>query len=645
MSDAPVPRPARAWPALLTLVLAASAGCVERRGQTASPHHELLAAGWIDAGTIGAATRDDPERLAALAGAGARGRVLRLDRLLDLYDAARFAADKHARDALWLALGGYSSARGIDASREAVLRLLDEAYAIENLTYEEPDALSEDEFGFVADAIMLLSTDMFLPDSAEALITQTLAYRVLAEGGHPRIADNAHWRLYDHVRGVLEGAVELGPDLRADVLVHALYAEREDLTVWLEDLAPHAQPPLPSPSELWALLETHRGALLEHPRWEPVVAARAEREAQLRETILALLPRPRSPGWVLPSLPRGTGRRESLAPALLLAAGTLTLEPTSESPRALPTDALGSDAALAVEGLLVRDGRGTLLLAADPQTPAPDYAAVLRLLAEARAATLELAVHEPHLHDGEAPVVVALPLHVARPDDLGPGARALRDARIHVQLSGRGPRVRIDGRWLGAAPVLPSDTARLITELRRAYPRERVISLALAPDLQHGQVVDLLAALIGGIDPAFFAAGWMPDAELVGSPAGDAEADRKLAARTALVAAQPQINARSLDGLDEHDRARIKQAAVALRDCVPELEVPLPKQGLTLSLELAEGRLVELAASGRALDRAALERFEGCARERLVGFRLAVDEAVTLSLIVTTGSTARLVPR
>jgi len=623
----------------LTALLVIAGACTPG-GRTRAPEHAQLAAGWIDAETVGQATLADPELLDGLAQAGARGQVLRLDRLLDLYDGARFASDKQARDSLWLALGGYSSARGIDASREVVIRLLDEAFAIEDLAAAQPGALSEDEQRFVADAIMLLSTDMFLPDSADSLITQTLAYRVLAEDGHSRVADNARWRLYDHVRGVLEGAVEIGPELRADLLVHALYAEREDISIWLEDLAPHAQPPLPSATSVWDLLDEQRTILAAIPRWQAVLAGRAQREAELRETVMALLPRPRDLNWVVPSQPRGVARRESLAPVVLLRPGTTSLEPSAADPREFASGASGPDLVAAIEGLLVRDGRGTLLLAADPQTPAPEYAAALAAMVGARAATLELAVLEPRIpsdanDDLGDSVIVALPLHVARPDDLGPGARALRNARIHVQLAGRGPRVRVDGRWLSTVSPLPSDLAQFIAELRRAYPRERVVSLAIASDVQHGQVVDLLAVLSGGIDPAFFAVGWMPDALIEAEVIGNADADRILAARAKLAADKPAITVRELETLPEDERVRVEQAMAGVRECVPELEGPLPKAGVVLAFEFDDGQLVKLSASGRRVDAGALARLEGCVRERVLGFRLrTVTEAVTLSLVI-----------
>jgi hypothetical protein len=598
----------------------------------------LLAAGWIDTEPVGATAEADPERLAALADAGLRGRILRLDRLLDLYDAARFADDRQARESLWLALGGHASTRGIEASREAVLRLLDEAYAIEDLAAQGTDnPLSEAEHRFVADAIMLLSTDMFLPDTAEALITATLAYRVLAEDGHPRIADNAHWRLYDHVRGVLEGAVEVGPSMRADVVVHALYAEREDISAWLDDLAPHARPPLPRPSELWGLLEQHRDALAQIERWQGVLATRVVSETNLQETVMALLPRPREPAWRLVELARGTAAPESLAPVVVLEPGRVEIESRELEPAAIDLAAL--------EGLLARDGRGILLLASAPDVPAPEYAATLHALAQALTTTIELAVHERALpvegSESADPgmVVVALPLYVARPDDAGAGARALRSSRIHVQLGGRGPRFRVDGRWLGASPTLPSDLAAFIDKLRRAYPRQHAVSLAIADDVQHQQLVDLLAALTGGRSPAFAAVGWMPDATIEQQPLTDALAERTLAARVELASdAITIILGDAPAGVPEQDWARIRSASDSLRACVPELEVPLPKTGLTIRLDFADHELVELVAGGRKVAAASLERFESCADDRLAGFRLREHEAaLSVELLVRQG--------
>ncbi len=475
---------------------------------------------WIDEPTAGPPSfAADADRLRLLEQAGWRGRVIRLDRLLDLYDAARFGQDSSARETLWLALGGSSSTRGIEASREAVLRLLDEAYALDEVG--QADGLDDDQRSFVADAIALLSADLFLPDSAESLVDQTLGYRMLAETGHPRIADNARFRLYDFVRGVLEGGLEVGPERRADVVVHVLYAEREDISAWLDDLAPHAAPRLPSVDQLWALLDAQRLALAKLPRWQAVLDSRATDDASLRDTLSDLLPRPRDSGWILTELPRGTAEPESLGPVVVLRPGELVLEPSGRDVQRLAPDS--AEASERIEGLLARDGRGLVLLAADPELPAPELAAGLAALVAARVSTIELAVHEPTIGENPDPasngmVVVALALHVVHADELSPGARAIREARIHVRLSGRGIRVAIDDRWLAVNPELASDLRSLVARLHEGFPRERVIRLSLDRDVQPRQLIELAAAFVGGRSPAFVALGWPADQPLVELP-------------------------------------------------------------------------------------------------------------------------------
>ena len=58
-------------------------------------------------------------------------RVARLDALVDLLDAARFADDAAARERLWIGLGGTAKGRGPDATREASSRLLAEAIQLD----------------------------------------------------------------------------------------------------------------------------------------------------------------------------------------------------------------------------------------------------------------------------------------------------------------------------------------------------------------------------------------------------------------------------------------------------------------------------------------------------------------------------------
>jgi hypothetical protein len=148
--------------------------------------------------------------------------------------------------------------------------------------------------------------------------------------------------------------------------------------------------------------------------------------------------------------------------------------------------------------------------------------------------------------------------------------------------------------------------------------------------------VDLLATLTGGVDPLFQAVGTVGLASVGDSSPGDPAADRALAARLALVQANPTIVVQAAESLSEDDRDRVDLAAKSLRECVPELEAELPKQGVTLELEFVEGKLGKPRASGRRVAAAALARFEGCANDRLLGLRLRdAAEPVTVTLVVT----------
>jgi hypothetical protein len=601
-------------------------GCVHLREPT-----RKSVGTWIDEPLIAGSVTTDADRLTELAEGGWRGRVIRLDRLLDLYDAARFSGDESARETLWLALGGSSSTRGHEASREAVLRMLDEAYALDEAAQSLDEAsASEDERRFVADAIALFSADLYLPDSAESLIDQTLGYRVLSETGHARIVDNAHLRLYDFVFGVLRGSLEFGPEQRYDVAVHALYSTIEDISSRFADGPPHSSEPLLGADELCALLDMQRTAAGE--RWASVLtAANPDAQSLMCATLGELLPRPRDPSWVLSELPRGTGEPESLAPIVLLQPGAMVLEPGGLD--ALTLAPASAEARDRIAGLLARDGRGTLLLAAAPELPAPEFAAGLAAMVGARVSTIEVAVHEPRTGDEPGMAVVALPLQVVHADELSPGARAIREARIHVRLSGRGVRFAIDDRWLVASPELPSDLRSLVARLHEGFPRERVIRLSLAGDVQPQQLVELMAAIIGGRNADFVAIGWAADQPVVALPDKLRDsADQTLAVRTML--AQPRgIAIENAAEVPEGERGVVDKLASEVGACVPELERAMPKGGLTITLGFADTKIVSVAARGKGVAKDRLAAVERCIDEHTVGRRLR-EHAEPLSVIV-----------
>jgi hypothetical protein len=574
-------------------------------------------AAWIDRDLADDSVRDEPEVLAQLAQSGTTGRVVRLDRLLDLVDAARFSGDTDARETLWDALGGHQTGRGAEATREAWLRLLNEALAL-----EDAKDLDDDARAFLADAIQLLSVDLELPANADDLQIRTLAYRGLAEGGHARVVDNARWRLYDHVFGSLSGAVEAQPERRMDVAVHALHAERDSIEAYLDDAAPHAQPSWPSNARLWSLLEDQRDALASSPRWTTVLRGRAQAERELQDTLMTVLPARRAETWPLRSVPAGAGRRESLAPVLLLERDRAIVDAGRPQGRTVPT-ARADQLARSIQGTLTQDGRGILLVVADAMLPSPDLSAALAAAAAANVARLELAVREPRVPSKAGHVVTALPVEIGRVSDLGPGAKAIREARIRVHLTGRGPLFAIDERWLTSRPEGARDLEALLKLLDRAFPRERVVAMTVADDVLYQQLLDMVLALSQGPSPHYEAVGWLPDGTSAPKP-GTRANDKVLKARAALYVEDPQHAIEQPFPLRERDQKRLQKLARELFRCLPELETKLPTQGrVKVSLSFEEGRLSRIEPERvRGIRARRLDALRDCIRDQAHGFRL-----------------------
>ncbi|MCB9566565.1 MAG: hypothetical protein H6710_05025 [Myxococcales bacterium] len=601
--------------------------CAHRQGPSTSEPRAPV--GYSDAPLMGAQSGPtlDP-------GATPAERVVRLDRLLDLFDAARFGADEGARESFWEGLGGAAMGRGPEATREGIARLLDIALAL-----EADDALDADQRDFVASAILLLTTDLHRPTLAEDLSIQTAAYRELVASGHPRIADNAHWRLYDHIRGCLAGAVAAPPGQRPEIAVHSLYAAEESIEGLLDDKrSVHARPALPPPASLWAMVERERDALSGDPRWAPVIKARAAADAELRATALASLPAPRDPTWEVASMPAGVGRAESLAPVVIVLDEELVID--AGRPQEIRARLGSPEAARALESALVSDGRGVVLFVARPMLPSPALRTALFALLSARVSTVEIAIREPRVGDEAGDVIVAVPLEIVRESDQGPASNALRKARIHVHLDGRGPRLAIDGRWLAARPQGERELGELLASLDRAYPRERMITLTLGDDVLLQQLLDLLKALVGGPDRRYDVAAWSVDRKVdaiaEGKPA-DAE-DRRLALRSGLYSPKASASITQPFPLPGGDQPRLEAMARQLTRCLPEVEGPLSAAGITLRMSFEEGRRSDLKILGK-VKKARHEAITACVDDESRGFRLREQrDPVTLDIVLRPGS-------
>lgn len=604
-----------------TLAGALGAGCRPRGSGAAPPGADAGPVAWSDADPLAPAEIAGPD-----ARLGAPARVARLDRLLDLFDAARFTGAEAPRESLWDALGGVSMGRGAEATREAEARLLAEALAL-----DAGGGLDDDARRFVAGAITVLSADLGLIAGSEDLSIRAAAYRDVAELGHPRAADNARWRLYDHVRGCLAGAAAAPPERRREVALHSLYVREDSLAPWLDDRSAHAQPPWPAPASLWALLQDQRTALGELPRWRGVLARRERGDAELQSTVLAALPAARDGAWDVLRVPAGTGRPESLAPVVMVQDPQLTID--LGRPQARSGERGSPELARALTAALARDGRGAVLLVAPPMLPSPALNSTLRTLLDARVARVESAVREPRV-DAEGDVVAALAFDIVRPSDQGPAALAIHMSRLRVHLSGRGPRVAADGQWLDLR-ASPADFEALLGRLDRAYPREHTIALTLGDDVLYQQLQDLLRALVGGPQRRFEAAVWLPGAP----PPPDKPAAKAVAAEERRVQSRADLFKETATAavlvaapLPEGDQKRLEALSRRLVRCLPELQTPLrPGESLDLAVRFEEGRLAaadpQPTRTRLAPDRPAALR--ACVEEEARGFRLREQQSPT----------------
>lgn len=531
---------------------------------------------------------EEVQRLAVLAKGDAAARAVRLERLLDLFDAARLAGSDAARDVLWEALGGHESGRGPDATREALTRLLALASALDDAGIANDDARL-----FVNDAIALLATDLQTPTVAETLALRTLAYRTLADGGHPRIRDNARWRLYDHARVTLATALARPPEQRTDVAIQVEYVATEDLQAALSDASVHERARWPGATGLVALLDAQREALAKDPAWAQAIAARERDDRELASAALAGLPAARTTGLVAPKRPRGTGIAESLAPIVHVSAGRIDIDAGRPQARGLPLDS--DDVAAtgdAIRDALAQDGRGSLLLLVDGQLPAPELRRALRAIRRGSAARIELALLEPHADGGT--VVTALPIVVVRDTGGGATTPAIIAARLHVHVGGRGLELALDGKWLPGIAGTTDEAERRLAAIRKAYPRERAVRITIGPDATHEQIVEAAVLLVGGPTRRFAALGWMPD-ESRPAGTGDSSVERLLADRGQW-ADMRNVAIEQPFPLAGDDQQRLRAFADALPRCLPELG-PRPAKARTIEVRItiADGRLQPIA--------------------------------------------------
>jgi hypothetical protein len=353
-----------------------------------------------------------------------------------------------------------------------------------------------------------------------------------------------------------------------------------------------------------------------------MLAARAADDDELRRTVLATLPAARDPKWALALRPRGTGAAESFAPVLRVAGGQAEVDAGRPQHRSI---ALGDDVAPLAEALqasLAADGRGAVLLAADPEIDAVAMRRVLRALRRAHAARVEIGLREPHADAEVGGVVTALPLEIVHGRGDGAGALAIANARVHLHVAAKGVVVAHDGR-VSPTAARGAELALLLERVARAYPRERALKVTIADDAPFALLVDLLAGTVGGETPRWSAVGWLPDDAKPTASASPA-ADRTLVLRADLASARQAVRIDQPFPLAGDDQKRLQTFAEQLWRCVPEMELAVPAaKSLELEIVFEGGRAQTVTAKPIAkVPAAKLGALSACVQDEAYGLRL-----------------------
>ncbi len=650
----------------------ASAGC-HSPGAT-QPPHQAPRASWID-GPVHGEVPGDLDRLRPEAAASVSEAIGQLDRLIDLFDAARFGSDAQARQTLWGGLGGHRSGVGPEASHEAQRRLLRRILDLESegpgaapdpgalvsarrpslsesrlprseneVSESESRGLSDSQTQWIADAIQLLTADLATPTTADELSSKMLAYRSIAESGHPRLRDNARWRLYDHVRGTLVAATEAPAARRMNVAVQALYVDVDSVREWMVP-APGPEPDLPGPcrpvptppartgaseqaasgcgktptleppptaEHLVGRLRDLRAALAADERWAPIVRGRESVDTQLVETVLARLPAPRLRHWELVGVEPGIAGPDTGLPIVFLTGANLIVDHGRPGSRTIVPDAGPQPLSTLLDDTITRDGRSMVLMVAPAYLPAPALAIALEGVTRSGVAQLAVAVRETGTES-----LRTLPLTVARSDD--PSGLAVGTARVHVVLRGDGPRIVLDGKPLRALEPTPAAFGAALDEVRRAYPREHVLRLTIEPGVAWPQLVDVVAATVGGPSPRFSAIAWVPEVDA--PPLQRPFADATLRARLLAAPPRPRIELEQPYPLKPFDQAAVESLAERVLSCWPELERPFAGSA-RFELGFSERRLQRAQLHEPRVSAIRADSWRRCVQDEGLGLRL-----------------------
>lgn len=555
--------------------------------------------------------------------------IARLGRLYDLFDCARFTQSALVREVFWTGLTGdvHVANRGKAATVAALELLLEEAWRVE-ASY--PD-LSDKQRRFLADFVALVSIDMFDPEDPETLEIQTDAFRRIASEGARELRDNAHWRIYDHVRAVIQRTVAAPVEARRAIGVHALYVTAADPERWLTPVRDHARPPWPPATKITEPMEMALAMLRSTPAWRDTIAQVAVEDAPLHRRLRDAYPPPRDPALPLPKAAGGIGRPDDDSPLVWVVAGGVALD-SGGTPAVYATDSESEPLIMELSARLAKDGRGSLLLGSEARGASADLTAAIRAAVQSGASTLHFAMHEP-VADTDRAVVTALPLRVLNAEVMTPGIASLMTSPLEFYLEGAGLSVYVDGIRVREHVAPDAGYAEVFPALRRAFPRVGAVRLRLGDDVMYVQLLELMQALVGGSAPMYRGVGLRVRDAGVESPAldsSDARPERHWTPGDTGWAQVRRRAERSMDGptsieqaypLRVIDQERVAALGGSLSTCLPELS-RLPRSELVATLVFDEGHVNRVSVAMDGTRAKGLATFRGCVEATAAATRL-----------------------
>lgn len=576
---------------------------------------------WRDAALRTAKADDEAAWLEARAGASELdARLARLDRLLDLFDVARFSGDRELAQVVRAAAGLEGVLGPADATtREVALSLVEEAWQVESqfekiLASDAPQAAQRR--AFLADFIMLVSIDAQPALESEDIRVRALAWRLLREQGHARIVDNARIRAYDHIRGLMVLATESDAGRMSEILAQRVIIARDDAE--LREPAPlitrdQAESLRAELREAWA-------DLVQLPRWQGLAELRRPSDDALVALVEDRLP-VRDPSWSVPSVvaPGGATRADRGWPVVVHDGQNPVLwargdgQPLELAPA--PVQLEQTQAAIA--SALSADGRGTLLLALTPELPGTEISGLLDLAKAAGASELALALAAAP--EGGHPRVAMFKTSAPRMFEWAPSdSHVAMNMRVGATVGSGRVRWQIDGRQSSDIELQALPEAAL--RLRRAYPRETVIGLQVEGSATAADLARAVLALLGGTDDSeqsgLFRAAALhaPELRRGDNPGIEARIAARLQIADAVATRTPRLE--QPYPLRGDDQKRLESTVAELSACLPEFGVAGLPARVGLALRFEEGVLVDLEA-GRAP-----EAFTSCVRALAGGLRL-----------------------